>query len=179
VNPRYPDKHGPQLDTEWWFSREGLKWKRPFRQVDATPDGVRIITHNPMIIGGKLLFCFGDQLFGMPQDRITYVGARANVEFSTVQFVVPQGALALNASVPSPDRPYATDQAYVMVEVLGEQGKVIAGYEREKCILRGVDGIDLPLRWADRDTRALAGRKVRLRFYMRAARIYAIREVEN
>jgi hypothetical protein len=113
VNPKFPDKHGPQLDTEWWFSREGIKWIRPFRDLDATPDGVRIISHNPMLIGGKLLFHFGNRLLGLPEDRITYISARANAEFSTLEFVAPSGALTLNASIPSPDRLHATNQCYV------------------------------------------------------------------
>jgi hypothetical protein len=176
VNPKFPDKHGPQLDTEWWFSREGIKWSRPFRELDATPDGVQIISHNPMIIGGKLLFNFGNRLLGLPEDRITYATARANAEFSTIEFTAPVRPLTLNASIPSPDRLHATNQCYVMVAALDEQGRVLAGYQRENCILRNVDAIDLPLRWGDKDTRALAGKKIRLRFFLRSARIYAVAE---
>lgn len=176
VNTKLPNKHGPQLDTEWWISREGLRWKRPFRAIDATPDGVRIISHNPMVIGGKLLFNFGNKLFGLGEDRITYAEARANVEFSTIEFDAPEGALALNAAVPSPDRAYATDQGYVMVAVVDAEGKVVEGFEREKCIIRNVDGIDLPLKWGEKDTRELKGKKIRLRFFARAARIYAVTE---
>jgi len=177
VNPKFPDKHGPQLDTEWWFSREGIKWNRPFRDLDATPDGVRIISHNPMIIGGELVFNFGKQLFGLPEDRITYATARANAEFSTVEFSAPTGPLTFNASIPSPDRPHATNQCYVMVSALDEQGRVIAGHERERCILRNGDAIDLPLRWGEKDSRSFAGKRIRLRFYLRAARIYSVREM--
>ncbi|MEW6754129.1 MAG: hypothetical protein AB1505_24585 [Candidatus Latescibacterota bacterium] len=176
VNPRFPDRHGPQLDTEWWQSREGLRWSRPFRDLNATPDGVRIISHNPMAIGGRLLFHFGNQLLGLPEDRITYLAARANVEFSTHPFTVPPGRLVLNAAIPAPDRAFAADQAYVMVAVLDAQGRQLEGYERERCILRNADALDLPLEWAGRDTRGLAGRRAQLRFYARAARIYAVRE---
>ena len=70
----------------------------------------------------------------------------------------------------------ATNQCYVMVAVLDDQGCVLAGFEREKCILKNVDAIDLPLRWGDQDTRALAGKKIRLRFFLRSARIYVVRE---
>jgi hypothetical protein len=176
VNPKFPDKHGPQLDTEWWFSREGIKWRRPFRDLDATPDGVRIISHNPMIIGGKLLFNFGNRLFGLPEDRITYLAARANAEFSTGEFTAPARPLMLNAAIPSPDRLHATNQCYVMVAALDDQGRVIAGYEREHCILRNGDAIDLPMRWGNQDTSALVGKKIRLRFFLRSARIYSVRE---
>jgi len=132
-----------------------------------------------MILGGKLLFNFGNRLFGLSEDRITYAAARANAEFSTIEFTAPAKPLALNASIPSPDRLHATNQCYVMVAALDEQGRVITGYERERCILRKVDAIDLPLRWGDKDTQTLAGKKIRLRFYLRAARIYSVREASH
>jgi hypothetical protein len=177
VNPKLPNKHGPMVDTEWWYSREGIKWNRPFRDLDATPDGVRIISHNPMIFGGKLLFNFGNRLYGLPEDRITGVAARVNAEFSTPEFAVPEHPLTLNAAIPSPNRAHATNQAYIMVAALDEQGRVIPDCEREKCILRNVDKIDLPLRWGTKDTTSLARKKIRLRFYLRASTIYSVREV--
>lgn len=80
-----------------------------------------------MIIGGKLLFNFGNRLLGMPKDRITHATARANAEFSTGEFTAPAGPLRLNAAIPSPDRAHATNQCYVMVAALDDQGRVIAG----------------------------------------------------
>ena len=169
-----PGNHGPQLDTEWWYSPDGLEWERPYRDVNATPGGVRIITHNPMIIDGKILFHFGDQLFGMKQDRISYVGARANAEFSTILFEMPEADISLNAAVPSPDRAFATDQAYIMVAAVDEEGNVIPGFEREKCVIQNEDRVDLPLRWDERSARELAGRMISLRFYLRSANVYAV-----
>ena len=49
-------------------------------------------TH-PQLIHGMVLFHFGDQLLGLKQDRISYVGARANGEFSTAQFAMPDADL--------------------------------------------------------------------------------------
>src|SRR5262249_36540171 len=155
---------GPMVDTEWWCSREGIKWSRPFRDLDATPDGVRVISHNPMIIGGKLLFNFGKQLFGLGEDRITCVSARANAEFSTAEFTAPGRPLALNAAIPSAERGHATNQCYVMVAGLDERGNALPGFEKENCILRNTNGIDLPLKWNGKDTSALAGSRMRLRF---------------
>jgi hypothetical protein len=39
-----------------------------------------------------------------------------------------------------------------------------------------VDAIDLPLRWGETDSHSLTGKKIRLRFYLRAASIYSVRE---
>jgi len=66
-----------------------------------------------------MLFHFGNRIAGMREDRISFVGARANAEFSTSPFAMPDLDLCLNAAVPSPDRPFAAQQAYVMVAVLG------------------------------------------------------------
>jgi len=36
--------------------------------------------------------------------------------------------------------------------------------------------IDLPLKWDSEDIRELSGQKIRLRFFLRAASIYSVRE---
>ena len=174
-SPLMPE-HGPLLDAEWWLSRDGLGWERPYRGMNAIDlfPRISIITHNPMVIDGKILFHFGDQLLGMKQDRISYVGARANAEFSTILFEMPEADISLNAAVPSPDRAFATDQAYIMVAALDEEGNVIPGFEQEKCLIQNEDRIDLPLRWNERSARELAGRMISLRFYLRSANVYAV-----
>ncbi len=117
-------KHGPHLDNEWWTSRDGLRWERPARGVNALevfPQIPRLETH-PLIVNGTILFPRGRLLLGLPEDRISYVSARANGEFSTKPFPMPAADLLLNAALPAPERPFAKDQAYVMVAVLDEQG---------------------------------------------------------
>jgi hypothetical protein len=177
ASPLLPWKHGPQLDTEWWVSHDGLRWDRPYRGMNAFgntfPDAY-CITHNPMIIDGKLLFHFGTRLLGMKADRISYVGARANAEFSTKQFQMPKGDLLLNAAVPSPDRAFTSQQAYIMVAVLDESGTVMPGFEADKCVLKPADEISMPLVWNGKSAHELAGRNIRLRFHLRSANIYAV-----
>jgi len=177
ASPLARRKHGPQLDTEWWVSRDGLHWERPYRGVNALGDafpGVPCVTHNPMVINGDLLFHFGNRLYGMRQDRISFVGARANAEFSTMPFQMPQADLLLNAAVPAPDRRFAANQAYVMAAVVDDKGAVVPGFEAEKCVIQRADAIDVPLQWDGKPARPLAGRTIRLRFYLRGANIYAV-----
>jgi hypothetical protein len=173
-------KHGPQLDNEWWTSRDGLRWERPARGVNAleVPQIPRLETH-PMVIGGKILFPRGHLLLGLPQDRISFVGARANAEFSTASFQMPQADLLLNAAVPSPERPFARNAAYVMAAVLDDKGEVVPGFECEKCVIQNADKTDLPLRWAGKSARELAGRNIRLQFHLRSANIYAVTSTTN
>ncbi|HPA19266.1 MAG TPA: hypothetical protein PLU30_16080 [Verrucomicrobiae bacterium] len=176
ASPLSPRKHGPQLDNEWWVSRDGLRWERPARGVNALdmfPQIPRLETH-PMIVNGTILFARGNLLLGLPEDRISYISARANGEFSTRPLPVPETDLFLNAASPAPDRPFAKDQAYVMVAALDENGSIIPGFEREKCVIRNEDRRDIPLKWGDATARQLAGRTIRLRFFFRSANIYAV-----
>lgn len=174
ASPLTAGKHAPQMDTEWWAGSDGLRWERPGRGINATGAEVSRITHNPMTIGGEILFHFGNRLLGMKQDRISFVGARANAEFSTGTFTMPAGDLLLNAAAPAPERAFATQQAYIMAAVLDDKGAVVPGFEQDACVLQKADAIDLPLLWKNRSARELAGRRVSLRFYLRSANIYAV-----
>ncbi len=176
ASPLAPRQHGPQLDNEWWTSSDGLGWERPARGVNALqvlPEVPRLES-NPLISHGMILFPRGRYLLGLPEDRISYVSARANGEFSTKPFAMPEVDLFLNAAVPATERAFAKKQAYVMAAVLDAEGKPIAGFEAGKCVIQDVDQIDLPLLWEGRSARELVGRTIRLRFYLRSASIYAV-----
>ncbi len=180
ASPLLPRKHAPQLDTEWWTSRDGLRWERPARGVNALeafPRIPRLETH-PLVINGTILFPRGPQLLGLPEDRISYIGARANAEFSTMLFSMPAADLLLNVAVPAHERPYAKVQAYVMVAVLDEEGNILPGFEAEKCLIRNDDRPDIPLKWDDASARQLAGQTIRLRFFLRGSSVYAVTSKE-
>jgi hypothetical protein len=164
--------HGPALDTEWWISRDGLHWDRPFRDVRA---GEMFLHHNPMPVGGKLLFHTEDGLWAIPEDRITYVTARANAVFDTLQFTSAGRPFHLNARIPGGDYRSYSEQAYVMAELIDDSDHVFPGYEKENCILQGSrNAQDIPLRWKDRDASELKDKRMRIRLYLRAADIFAI-----
>lgn len=171
-----PLKHGRQLDNEWWTSRDGLHWERPARGVNALETFPRInrLESAPLVAGDQILFRHGPLLQGMPVDRITGVSSRTNAEFTTQTFTMPDHDLTLNAAIPSADRSFATDQAYVFVSILDDQGHVIPGFEPEKCLLERQDSVRIPLVWKDTSSRTLAGKAVRLRFHLRSATIHAV-----
>lgn len=169
-------KHAPHLDNEWWTSADGLRWERPARGINALdvfPEVIRLES-SPLIANGMILFPRGKLLLGLPEDRISGISARANGEFSTHSFKMPPAELRLNAAVPSPDRLFASAQAYVTVALLDENGAVIPGFEADKCVLSNIDRRDIPLRWGDKSARELAGKTIRLRFTLRSATIYAV-----
>jgi hypothetical protein len=176
ASPLAARKHAPQLDNEWWTSPDGLRWERPARGLNVLevfPQVPRLETP-PMILGGNLVWLRGSMLLGLPEDRISFVSARANGEFSTRRFQMPGKGLFLNAAVPSPERAFAKEQAYVMVAVLDDKGQVIPGFEPDECVIQNEDRRNIPLKWGDSDASGLAGRSVRLRFYLRSANIYAV-----
>jgi hypothetical protein len=176
ASPLLPRKHGPQLDNEWWTSPDGWRWERPARGVNALEafPGVPRLESHPLIVNGMILFPRGRLLLGLKEDRISYVGARANAEFSTKVFRMPAANLLLNAASPAPERPFAREQAYVMAAVLDEKGQTIPGFEAAKCLIRNEDRSDILLKWGDASARQLAGRTIRLRFFLRSANIYAV-----
>ncbi|MBL9135383.1 MAG: hypothetical protein JNK85_05925 [Verrucomicrobiales bacterium] len=176
ASPLTASKHAPHLDNEWWTSPDGLRWERPARGVNALevfPQIPRLETP-PLMMDGKIIFPRGQMLLGLPEDRISYVGSRANAEFSTRSFVMPDADLLLNASVPSGERLFAKDQAYVMAAIQEPSGVVVPGFEAEKCVVRDQDRKDITLRWGDASPRSLAGRTVRIRFSLRSANVYAV-----
>ena len=66
-----------------------------------------------------------------------------------------------------------------MVEVLdAATAAVLPGYGARDCIIQNQDGSRLPLVWGHggeaRDTAALAGRTVQLRFTTRDAAVYSV-----
>src|SRR5438552_3657839 len=133
IPPVAVNAHGPALDTEWWISRDGVNWARPFRHIDA---GQAFVNHNPMIAEGQMLFHTENGLWAVPEDRITYVTARANGVFDTPQFVSQGRPMRLNARVPGGAYSSFQTQAYIMAELVDELDRVFQGYEKERCILQ-------------------------------------------
>lgn len=181
-SPLFPNKHAPQMDNEWWTSVDGHNWERPARginvmEVKSPPEAksdVGRFDMPPMVIDGNLIWRAGKKLVGLPEDRISGVSARANGEFSTKPFKMPEADLFLNAAVPAQERAFAQKQAYVMVAVLDGQGRVIPGFEAEKCVIQKEDRSDILLTWGEATARHLAGNTIRLRFFFRSANIYAV-----
>ena len=164
--------HGPALDSEWWISRDGVHWDRPFRRTHA---GEVFILHNPMVLNGQMLFRSDDSVWGMPEDRITYVTARSNGIFETILFPLPGTPLKLNAKVAGEQYYNWDNQGYIMAELIDDCDRVIPGYERENCIFQApLDSLSQELAWKGKTGTELAGQKVRIRFIMRASNVYAV-----
>jgi hypothetical protein len=167
-------RHGPRYLVEWAVSRDGLNWQRPFRQRDAAEKIIWAPLQGPLVRAGVLRFYEREgKCASLPVERVFYATCRANGEFSTPLFRMPAAGLALNADVrwrahESPG------QAYVMAELRGQDNQVLPGYTRDRCVFENVDGQALPLRWGEDDARSLAGQTVKLRLYLRDAKVYGV-----
>jgi len=171
---RATSKHGPRYLSEWAVSGDGLNWQRPFRRRDATEKIIWSPLQGPLVRDGVLRFYEREgKCASLPADRLFFATCRANGEFSTPLFKMPPGGLALNADARW--RPNESPgQAYIMAELRDAQDHVIPGYERSNCLFENVEGHALPLLWQDKDEQELAGRELRLRFYLRDAKIYGV-----
>lgn len=183
-NPGIPNSHGPYLASEWWISRDGIHWNRPYQHqyLGLEPDSqlgvyanlkAGLLQCNPIVIDGEILFIRRGKI---PEDRIAGLAGAANTEFSSKPFRMPQSPLYLNATARwvNDKEQFQDKQAYIMVELLNSQGQAISGYEKEKCYFQDVDAPDLPLLWNGADGTSFKGQEVQLRFYIRSARIYAV-----
>ncbi|MEK7707032.1 MAG: hypothetical protein AAB380_03450, partial [Verrucomicrobiota bacterium] len=147
---RATTKHGPRYLSEWAVSPDGLNWQRPFRHRDVAEKIIWAPLQGPLVRGGVLRFYEREgKCASLPADRLFYATCRANGEFSTPLFKMPEGGLALNANARW--RPgESPGQAYIMAELLDEQDNVIPGYERAHCLFENVDDHALPLRWGEK-----------------------------
>lgn len=168
-------KHGPPYKSEWAISRDGLNWKRPFRETNAFEQQFWLALQGPLFREGRLRYYKPDgSIASLPDDRVFYATCRDNGEFSTPSFTMPAGGLTLNAFARYRQAEGNVGQAYIMAELRDATGKTISGYEREQCLFENVEGRALPLKWADKSGGDLAGQSVSLRFFLRDAKIYGV-----
>jgi len=83
--------------------------------------------------------------------------------------------MRMNARVPGGDYSSFQTQAYIMADLVDELDRVFQGYEKERCILQSeLNAPNTTLRWESREGTELQGKKMRIRFYLRAADIFAV-----
>jgi hypothetical protein len=86
----------------------------------------------------------------------------------TRPLLLPPGELRVNAE-PGPD-------GWVKAEVLDTAGHSVPGYAADECRPVGTDSLDGVLRWREHDLLpACPAEGLRLRFVIRAARLYSFR----
>lgn len=174
---RATTKHGPRSEVEWAVSRDGLDWSRPHRDMDATQHVGGLPVQGPLARDGVLRFYSpGGSIASAREGRTFGVTCRGNGEFSTVKFAMPEKGLSLNASSLYDASEGDAGRTYIMAELRDEQGKVIPGYERSRCLVANQDGEAMLLRWGGKNGCERKGQTVSVRFYLREAKIYSVGE---
>ena len=173
--------HGPFVGCEWWVSRDGFRWVRPFRETSDF-EGVNFkfshCFHPPIPVGGEFRWLADRDVYALHPDRMFFVGSRANAELTT-PVVVPTGdGMELQVSFESIrlKRKSHLVQGYLMAELRTADDSPIGGFEKEKCRFLPSDKTSLPLAWAGkRLPDPLPEGGVRLELYFRDLRVYSLR----
>jgi hypothetical protein len=175
------------------FSRDGFHWDRPDRRA-FLPTSETMGDWNWGNVQSTVPCCLilGDQLW-------FYVSGRAGKSFPDCQNLDAGGSTGLAklrrdgfASMDAADQPgtlttrpiqfqgkylfvnLAAPQGELRVEVLDQQGQVIAPFDRQHCRPVSIDSTRQAMAWEGADgLSAVAGKPVRLRFHLSSGSLYA------
>ncbi len=132
---------------------------------------------SPLTVAGCFPLLDGKwEVFGQ---RLTEVGRgtesfQATNSWKSIRSVTLSPGRGVNAQSYFPG-----GQGYVMVAVQDEQGRGIPGLEAERCVIRNEDRRDILLKRGDVALCQLAGKGVRLGFFLRSANNYAVTAGNN
>ena len=181
------DKYRSIIDTQLAVSRDGVEWERagtraPF-MTNGPPgsvDRAQVYCESPRRMGDELWFYYGAMdgdhsepyrrgnicLAKLRLDGFVSIDAGGDVGMLlTTPFVCEGGPLFVNASARG---------GGLSVAVLDEQGVEMDGYRRTDCALFDGDSVRQRMTWRGGITLdALAGSVVRLKFYVRSAKLYS------
>lgn len=178
-----PWPHGPFLSYEWWISRDGMTWDRPFREtsnLDNTPYDIGYRLHAPLQIGNELRWIANKRIHTMNRSRIFYLYSRANAEILTIPIQLRGKPITVEVDFFERDANYpaqlsgALHQSYVMAELVDDMGNTIPGFERSKCLFRKSDNGKLTLQWEDKFLPEDNSIRVQVRILFRDVRLYSL-----
>jgi hypothetical protein len=183
------------------YSRDGFHWSRPDRQAFiGVSDHVGDWNWANVQSAGGGCVVVGDHLYFYVSGRSGVPGTNGPGRSSTGLAVIRRDGFASMERLPGdtrvrpaslgPDatlttRPIRFSGSHLFVnadltrgdlraEVLDVDGRVIAPFTRDNCEPLHGDGTRMAVRWRSGESlRALAGRTVRLRFYLTFGRLYA------
>ncbi len=181
-----------EVDAQLAVSRDGIRWERagnrqPFipRGVDGSFDSRGIYTaRSPVEVGDELWFYYGGaaSYHGKGNRKSDYaigLGKLRRDGFVSIEAVDGEGWLTTKPFSCEGSRLTVNAQAtggYVAVAVLDADGRHLPGYHRIDSALMDGDGLTQPVTWRERASlEELRGQAIRLKFYVRDARLYSFR----
>lgn len=173
------------------YSRDGFHWDRP----DRTPflasthkdgdwekgylhAGVGICT----VVGDKLYFYYSGWSGEAPKGKDTYAGGSTGVAFLRRDGFASMNAESEGALTTRPVTfkgkhmfvNVVAPKGELKVEVLDEQGKVIAPFSKENSVAIRTDSTKQAVQWKGADDLSkLSGQKVRFRFTLKQGELYS------
>lgn len=187
------DERG-QFNQQLAISRDGLKWQRPWRgnfigvgAPGTWESGMILGPVDPIVLEDRLLIYYGgfDIVHDSPAETFNSAIGYATLRrdgFASWSPSVASGGAGTLVTQPLPCGGTrilinaVADQGQVELELLDEQGQVIAGFDRANFRPMTTDALDAVAEWNQGASLAdLAGRPIRLRFYLQHAALYAFR----
>ncbi|MGC9319968.1 MAG: glycosyl hydrolase family 32, partial [Armatimonadota bacterium] len=175
------------------FSRDGFHWHRPDRRVflpKSDEPGAwnwgnsQTAAKSPLVVGNRLYFYVAGRAgLGFPGNEYQDAGGSTGVAFLRRDGFASMDAGPGGGTLTTRPVRFEGQYAFVnvdcpygelRVEVLDEQARPIAPFDRARCLPISADSTLEPVQWrgAD-DLSALCGTPVRLRFHLRNGRLYA------
>lgn len=177
------------IDTGLMVSRDTIHWHvvdrvKPFLPIGAKGawDGGMVFVSPEIVVGDQLRFYYGawrlEHSAGAANDGGIGLATLRLDRFVSLEPVEEDGSLTTKPfRVAGPEFELNVDArgGSVSVEVLHPSGDAIPGFTRDEAVtVQDVDALRVQPRWHGRTNLAgLVGRTVRLRFYLKGAKLYA------
>ena len=168
------------------FSRDGFHWDRSNRErflgVSEDPKAwnagnVQSAGGGCLVVGDKLYFYCSGRTMQPADSGATGLATMRRDGFASMDAGDAQGSLTTKLLRFSGANLFVnldSQKGGLQVEVMDEQGKVIEEFSREKCLPLVGDSTKVMVRWrGGKDFSSLAGKPVRLRFYLTKGSLYS------
>ncbi|MCY2972952.1 MAG: hypothetical protein NTZ30_20105 [Planctomycetota bacterium] len=168
------------------FSRDGFHWDRSNRErflgVSEDPKAwnagnVQSVGGGCLVVGDKLYFYCSGRTMQPADSGATGLATMRRDGFASMDAGDVQGSLTtklLRFSGANLFVNLESQQGGLQVEVMDEQGKVIDEFSRDKCLPLMGDSTKVMVRWrGGKDLSSLAGKPLRLRFYLTKGSLYS------
>jgi len=176
---------GQTIDVQLAYSYDDVAWHRchdraPFiaRGPAGWDRGMVLTASQPVRVGDELWIYYGGWSKEHHEWGDTAIGiARLRVDgFVSLDAGGREGSLLTRPVTVSGSRLLVNADAgtgAIAAELLDENGRVIPGFGRADCLPLTGDRVEGEIRWRAKKLESLAGRTVRVRFFLRDTKFYA------
>ena len=181
-----PDGRGKPNDIVLGFSRDGFHWDRPsrapFLPVSEQPAdwnwaNVQSAGGGFLVVGDRLLFYVSGRTGGNGEVHTTGLATLRRDGFASMEAGNTEGTLTTRAVRFRGNRLFVNVDSvsgFLAVEILDAADRIIPSFSRTNCLPVHLDSTQSEIRWKTApDLSGVAGSGVKVRFYLRNARLYS------